>query len=335
MSRSNKHPLARRRRLLARLAAERGRLLWQLLSLDQELLTRTPVFPDSGWTVKDLLAHVAAWDRWEHRAMAAMLAGDEPDLAAVEDMDAFNASAVDAGRDRTLSETLAELQAAREDWVAWLREVSVEAFFASREHQGWDWAFPNCLNVQWQHDAEHADQLAAWREEKAVRSTTGPKAVLVAALNAARDELLAGVDLIPPMERTSRPVCGYWTLKDLVGHIADWEEVGVEGLRDMAAGRSPDVAPISDIEAWNQEHAAAREDQPWETCWEDLHGTRKDLLDVLRGMDQERIDRSYLFPWGPEGTAYEWVRVFATHDREHAHDLRRAASRERRETEET
>ena len=327
---SNKHLAARRHHLLARLAAERARLLWQLLGLDRELLTLTPVFADSDWTVKDLLAHVAAWDRWEHRAMATMLAGEEPDFTAVEDMGTFNAAAVDAWRDRSLSAVLAELRATREAWVAWLQDVPLEPFFASREHQGWDWAFPSCLLVQWQHDAEHADQIAAWRTDIAVERDTGPKAVLVAVLNAARDELLASVDLIPPADRASRPVCGYWTLKDLVGHLADWEQVGVAGLRDMATGRPPDVAPIPDIEAWNREHAAAREDQPWETCWEDLHETRDQLLDVLRGMDQEQIERSYRFPWGPRGTTYEWVRVFATHDREHAHDLRGAASSETR-----
>jgi hypothetical protein len=322
MSKLNKHSPVHRHRLLARLAAERTRLLWQLLGLDQERLTRTSIFPDSDWTVKDLLAHVAAWDRWEHRAMAAMLAGDEPDFRAVEDMDAFNAAAVDAWRDRTLSAVLAELHDAREAWVTRLRDVPLESFFASREHQGWDWAFPNCLNVQWQHDAEHADQLAAWRKAIIVESDTGPRPVLVAVLNAARHELLTAADLVPPADRTSRPVCGHWTLKDLVGHVADWEQVGVEGLRHMAAGRSPDIAHIPDIEAWNREHAAAREGQAWETCWVDLHETREQLLDVLQEMDQGRIDQSYLFPWGPQGTAYEWVRVFATHDREHAHDLR-------------
>jgi hypothetical protein len=334
MSKSNKHPSARRHRLLARLAAERARLLWQLIDLDRELLTQTSLFPDSDWTVKDLLAHLAAWDRWEHRAMAVMVAGKEPDFAAVEDMDAFNAAAVDAWRDRTLAAVLEELQAAREAWATWLRDVPLEPFFASRKHQGWDWAFPNCLNVQWQHDAEHADQIANWRIDLAIESDTGPKPVLVAVLSAARDELLATVDLIPLSERTSRPVCGYWTLKDLVGHIADWELVGVEGLRDMAAGRPPEIASIPDIEAWNREHAAAREDQPWETCWEDLHRIREQLLEVLRGMGQEQIERSYRFPWGPEQTAYEWVRVFATHDREHAHDLRGIASRERSPSEE-
>jgi hypothetical protein len=319
---------ARRRRLVARLAAERGELLWQLLGLDDGSLTRPPIFADSDWTVKDLLAHVAAWDRWEHRAMAALVAGEAPDFAVVEDTDAFNARAVDAWRDRTLAEVLTELYGARAAWVAWLRDVPLEEFFRPRELQGWDWAFPNCLEIQWQHDAEHAAQLAAWREEKAAASETGPKAVLIAALNAARDELLTSIALVRPSQRTSHAVCGHWTLKDLVGHVADWEQVGVEGLRDMAAGRPPDIAFIPDIDAWNRKHAAAREDQAWETCWEDLRKTREQLLDVLGEMGQAKLEKSYIFPWGPRGTAYEWVRVFAAHDREHAQGLREVTGAE-------
>jgi hypothetical protein len=324
MSRSYKHPSAHRRRLLARLAAERAELLWQLLGLDERTLTQCSIFADSDWTVKDLLAHIAAWDRWEHEAMAALVAGETPDFAVVEDTDVFNAEVVSAWRGRTLSEVLTELQDARAAWVAWLREIPLEAFFQPRELQGWDWAFPNCLEIQWQHDAEHA----AWREGKAFEGGTGPKSVLIAALNGARDEFLTGVALIPPTERASRPVCGHWTVKDLVGHVADWEQVGVEGLRDMAAGRPPNIAYIPDIDAWNRRHAAARRDQGWETCWKDLRDTRRQLLDVLREMGQAKLERSYIFPWGPRGTAYEWVRVFAAHDREHAQGLRATARTE-------
>jgi hypothetical protein len=50
-----------RARLLARLAAERADLLEQLIGRDERTLTESLIFGD--WTVKDLLAHIAAWDR--------------------------------------------------------------------------------------------------------------------------------------------------------------------------------------------------------------------------------------------------------------------------------
>ena len=109
--------------------------------------------------------------------------------------------------------------------------------------------------------------------------------------------------------------------KDTLAHIADWEWIGVGGLRQMAAGQSPQVEHIADIDAWNQVHHEARRDQPWEQVWADLHTAREALLEVLGGMSQAALGQSHPFPWGQEGTAHRWVSVFVEHDRGHAHDL--------------
>ncbi len=311
---------ARRLHLLARLAAERAGLLWQIIGLDEKTLTESPVFDD--WTAKDLLAHVAWWDRWEHRTMKCMLAGAAPDLSAIPNMDACNAAIVAEWRDRTLAEVLAELQAARADWVAWLRIMSGEEFFERRFVQSWDWSFPGCLKVQWEHDAVHAADLNAWREAQGLEGKVGPRQVLLAGLAAAREELLAAIALIPPVERELRLVCGEWTLKDVLGHVADWEGVGVGGLRQMAAGQPPQVEHVQDIDAWNRAHAEARRDQPWEEIGADFHAARQALLEILEGMSQADLAQSFPFPWGPEGTAYQWVSVYPAHDREHAKGLR-------------
>ncbi|MFQ6102341.1 MAG: DinB family protein [Anaerolineae bacterium] len=310
--------------LLARLAAERAGLLWQLIGLDEKRLTELPVFEEGDWTAKDLLAHVAAWDRWEKREMKRMLAGEVPDLAAAQDVDTFNAAVVAEWHDRTLTEVLAELRAARADWVAWLRTLPEEEFARLRSFESEDWSFPGCLEVQWRHDAEHAAQIAAWREAAGSEEKTGPKPILLAGLAAAREELLAVAALIPPEERASRPVCGEWTLKDVLGHITDWEWLGEEGLRQMATGRPPQVEHIEDIDVWNQVHVDARRDQSWEEVWVELHAARETLLEVLNGMSQADLARSFPFPWSQEGPAYRWVCVYLAHDHEHAEDLRDA-----------
>jgi hypothetical protein len=105
------------------------------------------------------------------------------------------------------------------------------------------------------------------------------------------------------------------------GRVADWKRVGVEGLRDMAAGQSPQVEHIADIEAWNQVHYEARRDQPWDGVWADLHAAREALLEVLEGMGQADPTRSFRFPWGPQGTVCESVYVYPVHGRGHARDL--------------
>jgi len=306
-----------RRWLFARLAAERSELLHQLLRLNVAKLTQEP-FLDS-WTVKDLLAHIAAWDRWEHAQMQGMLGGEAPEDVSP---DPFNAAVVAGWSKRSLDEVITEVRDARASWLQWLDGVPDELFFQTRVFDDWDWCFPNCMRIQWEHDAEHAGQIAAWRQGYRSEHVVGPKAILLAALEGARRELLTVAALIPRDGRASTRVCGAWTLKDVLGHLADWEKVGVEGLRCMALGRRPAVEAISDIDAWNADHAAARLGQSWDEVWTDFHGTRDDLMDILAGMAEARLHRWYRFPWGPRGTAYEWACVFQTHDREHACDIR-------------
>ena len=109
-----------------------------------------------------------------------------------------------------------------------------------------------------------------------------------------------------------------------MGHVADWEWVGVEGLRDMAAGRAPKVEAIDDIEGWNWTRVRARRGEREEATWRDLHAARQALTEGVDGMSQVALSRCYPFPWGAEGTVYDWISVFVHHDREHSADIRHA-----------
>ena len=152
------------------------------------------------------------------------------------------------------------------------------------------------------------------------------KETLIADLVAAREELLAAVDLVPQEERPSRLVCGDWTLRDLLGHVADWEGVWVESLRQLAAGRSPQFEPVESIEAQNQAFFQARRDQSWEEAWDDLRAAHEAMLEMLQGIDEEDLARSITFLLGAQGTAYRWVRIFVEHDLEHVRDLKEELS---------
>jgi predicted RNase H-like HicB family nuclease/uncharacterized damage-inducible protein DinB len=310
---------ARRRWLVARLAAERAGLLAALWALDERLLTGVSVVGD--WTVKDLLVHIAGWDRWEERTMRSMVAGEVVDLAATEDFDGTNAAWVAAGREHSLEAVLVELGAARADLLAWSENLPEEVFFEPRSYEGDDWSFPSVLQIQWEHDIEHTEQIAAWRKAIDLQGNFGTRAVTVAALEAARGHLLAAADLVPAEARDSWPVCGEWTTKDVLGHIADWELFGVEGLRMMAAGQAPLVEPLEDIDQWNRVHAQARQEQSWEAVWDDLHRSRQAMMEVLGEMSEGQLTRTFPFPWGAEGTAYDWLGVYMGHDREHAREM--------------
>jgi hypothetical protein len=116
-------------------------------------------------------------------------------------------------------------------------------------------------------------------------------------------------------------VCGTWTLKDVLGHIADWEVLGARGLAHMATGRAPDVEHVADIDAWNAAQVDARRAMPWEQVWADCHRARRSFIEALARMSQADLERRYPFPWGPEGTPYQWAAIYVDHDRTHARGL--------------
>lgn len=321
---------AHRRYQLAGLAVERAELLAQILYLDEGVLTGEVVH--GGWTVRDTLAHIAAWDAWEHLAMRCMVGGGEPDLSALDGFGTSNAAFLAERRTLSLREVLAELRSARAAWTARLEELPLSEFYRARSYGGDDWTFPTLrVAVQGRHDAHHAGRIAAWRGAREGVRTSGDKDALLAALDAAREELLSAAALVPPDARASRLVCGTWTLVDVVGHLADWEALGAAGLRQMAAGQAPFVEHIADIQTWNEAHAAARSAQPWEQVWDDLQDARRDLVGALEGMSQDDLERLYPFPWGVEGTPYQWVAVYVDHDRTHARGIRSDRARQREE----
>ena len=77
------------------------------------------------WSVRDNLAHIAAWDRAVTAGFREMLDGKRPDLIDLDDdaIDEFNLDNHRALLHYALDEVLAELHASREEMIEFLRDV--------------------------------------------------------------------------------------------------------------------------------------------------------------------------------------------------------------------
>jgi uncharacterized damage-inducible protein DinB/predicted RNase H-like HicB family nuclease len=272
--------------------------------------------PD-GFSIRRLLRHIGNAEEW----YVSRLVPPEtfpPEWEHDEDLPTFEFLEMER---RTALERLQRLT----------RTERTKVFYpaAWTDHPEEPWTARKALRRFLEHEREHTAQareiLLAWWQAEGGKARTGSREALMAVLAAAREELLRAAISIAPEERASRPICGNWTLKDVLGHVADWERVGVEGLRCMAAGRPPQVEHIESIDAWNQAHCEARRDQLWEEVWVDFHAAREAVVEAVRGMNQDDLARSFVFPWGPEGTAYQWISVYVAHDLEHAYGLKQVA----------
>lgn len=317
-----------RKQTLARLAAERAYLLLQYRSLSEESLTAISACGDM--TFKDVLLHVAAWDAAYTERFALVSNGRYADLhlLAKADLDRHNDDLRRKSQDVPLEQALAACLKERAGFLAaleWMPDVVLHKRLTlpnGERIRPRTW-----LRRRFLHDMNHAHDLAAWRGSQppeAVRQI-GPKPVLRAIFHATRKEFLTLADLLTVEEHTTKPVCGVWTLKDLLGHLTDWELVGVDGLRQLAAGQTPEFDyEIPDFDTFNNKNAAARFDQSWEQVWADFTATRRELTDLFDELPEAALARPMPAPWGSSIPAYVWMLVWAGHEHEHAIDVRRA-----------
>ncbi len=106
-----------------------------------------------GWSVKQLVAHMAAWD-WEgERHFRELHSGGAESRS--YDIEAFNTAAVDERRGQTWEETLDELRRANMTFAASLANVSAGDREADPRYESW-------LRAVSGHYDEHTAQVRAW-----------------------------------------------------------------------------------------------------------------------------------------------------------------------------
>ena len=229
-----------RRQLFARLAVARAQFMIQLVGLDEDMLTKGAVFED--WSPADLLGHVQAWDMTYAQRFTMALAGRDAEIPGV-DMETLAEHNETLRRERR-SWTTEQLVSATTDARSQVIDLLGRFSDADLQRQlQLTWGSPTV--AAWverlrQHDADHAIDIETWQKAQEIRASIGPKAILLASLDASRAALMAAVDLVPPDERGTRLVLGDWTLKDVLGHglgMVDRRRAALYQRRPGAAGR--------------------------------------------------------------------------------------------------
>jgi uncharacterized damage-inducible protein DinB len=144
-------------------------------ALSEEQLTGEPVL--DNWPVKDMLAHIAAWNRDYVLEIDRILADRATWHRLGEGgVDAFNQRATEAQQETTLTNMLAEWEDSFRAFIARAEQISEEEW----EHQSgadeWGNGYPVTLaslffyeHKMGGHEAEHAAQIAAHFGLKLIR----------------------------------------------------------------------------------------------------------------------------------------------------------------------
>lgn len=215
------------------------------------------------WSVKDLMAHTAVWDLHAADTAERLAAGLErsgDSFQAIND----ETSARDAGL--TLEEARSRMGEAHEQMVVRLHALNyLEPEWVAEDTFG--------------HYPDHVDQLLAWHGEQleTIDANLSPREV-IARVKDGWDRWLETIAGIDPAVIDEAGVCGSWSTKDLIGHIATWDREAAACARRETLGQTH---PLFDWQRVNEEEAERRRTTEIAALIDQMLATHADLLDVL------------------------------------------------------
>lgn len=220
--------------------------LINLLDTDELAQTCLP----GGWSPKALLAHVAFWDAFQTQRMQAALAGKGPEKAARPQVD-NEALAAQAAK-QPWDAVVAEANRNRQQLIDFARactQAQIEALYWEDGKQR------ALLHSLLPHMAQHAYEHAAEIKRYLGSLDRWGRKGLRALLQRQHANLLDGIGGLHEETVTRTPVCGEWSVRDLLAHVLAWDEYTLAVMRHRL---NPKLAELAHWQGETQEAINAR-----------------------------------------------------------------------------
>lgn len=276
---------------LARRVAEGWGALRQAVGFvgERRLARRTPV----GWTGKAVVAHTAHWMEWAAAELPARLSGGR---GAPPDVDGENARVAKDADAAPVRDALVRLERAYETLRAAVEAIPENAAITLA-------VVRLCSVVLWAQLVDHAAELDHLRPRTATELASRVDEAWRPVRQRIRDI---------GRSRMGERIANGWTYKDLVGHLAAWEEHGERGIRDWRAGTFAGMDGGA-VDAFNAREVGARRLVGPEAILDELDTAHRRLADAARALTPDELAHAQVLGF------VEWNTYL--HYRDHAADL--------------
>lgn len=198
--------------------------LWRILSLlDAEELDQPCL--GGGWSPKAMLAHVAFWDDYQTRRMMAALSGESAASGFPRPVEDNDQRAVADGA-RNWDEIAGAADANRRRLIDFARSLREDQLTAYPEGQG-RLDLAERLAHMSRHVRDHAREINVFCGSMDRWGRAGLRRFIAAQST----HLLDSIGGIDEETLTTVPVCGVWSVRDVIAHVTAWDEYTLAILR--------------------------------------------------------------------------------------------------------
>lgn len=157
-----------------------------------------------------------------------------------------------------------------------------------------------------------------------ITSTEAAKQALVTRLTEARDDLLRLVRSVPAERLETPGAVGDWSAKDVIGHIASWEDRLLTLAQTVLNGHAAQIEWIQGdeaLQAWNHKQYLRKRAWTWDEVIRDLALMREEVLWNIGWTAPEQLFQPYSLDAGAVSPA-SLLEGIIEHDQEHVAQLR-------------
>lgn len=134
-------------------------------------------------------------------------------------------------------------------------------------------------------------------------------------LQESRNEFASAIQGLPE-DKMIVPLAGDWSAKDIMGHIASWDEFTVSDLKRIARGRVPCLAAFreADVDDWNAFLIRPRKLFPLSQIQAEFEEARAEMVAALKDLPEGLLAQGAM--------ARNIFVIMASHEKDHARQIR-------------
>jgi hypothetical protein len=135
-------------------------------------------------------------------------------------------------------------------------------------------------------------------------------------LNEARAQVLV---LLPQAEANhGMEIYPGWMLKEMLAHMTGWDDAVIASLRAHITGKEPGTPADRGVDEYNERTVDTREALDYRHIRQEWEATRRDLVNIIETMPEEKYLQPLVLPWGETGSVDDLLNIFIHHEHEHA-----------------
>lgn len=121
----------------------------------------------------------------------------------------------------------------------------------------------------------------------------------------------------------NRKIYPLWTIREIIAHLSGWDDAAIGMLNALIKGEIPPTPAMRGAVVYNDETVSTREGLSYDHILREYSSTRERLLELIHSAPEEVFTQEAVLPWGDQATFERMAIFLASHELEHAEDVRK------------